>query len=344
MSSRNAEASIPSLIPQSQRVQNNAPNFRTTSSYPTTFPEPASYLFRLKEATMNCNALLTLVTMVALIACAPQNTAPQNTAPKDNKNIVLALVQGLNKNDKAVINALVAEDFIQHDPNVADGRDGLIAGLGDNPVSYDIKRVFSENDRVVLHSRVTLGGQAFAAFDVFRVRNGLVVEHWDAFQADPDKPGVSGHTLLDGATEVSDVEKTADNKATARSFYENLFVKGKPQPALALISPSSYTQHNPMVGDGLKGLMDALQGFAGPPPSSTQPANTQPANTQTAPPLEIRAVTGEGNFVLLQSAADFMGNKAVVYDLFRLKDGLLVEHWDISQPVPATPKNKNGML
>lgn len=86
-----------------------------------------------------------------------------------------------------------AETYIQHNPGVADGRDAFVAALtaatGPGGLRADIKRVVAEGDLVAVHSRwasITDSSAApLAVFDIFRVENGLIVEHWDAMQPVP---------------------------------------------------------------------------------------------------------------------------------------------------------------
>ena len=47
----------------------------------------------------------------------------------------------------------------------------------------------------------------------------------------------------------------------------------------------------------------------------------------------VELVVAEGNFVLIGSLGDLEGSTAY-YDLFRIKDGLIVEHWDVIQAIP----------
>ena len=60
---------------------------------------------------------------------------------------------------------------------------------------------------------------------------------------------------------------------------------------------------------------------------------------------KVYHVLGEGNFVLTMSEGKFgPGDHVAYYDLFRLEEGKIVEHWDIIQPIPpqAEWKNQNG--
>jgi hypothetical protein len=60
---------------------------------------------------------------------------------------------------------------------------------------------------------------------------------------------------------------------------------------------------------------------------------------------DIHAVLGEGNFVLTVSEGQWNGTTNAFYDLFRMEDGMIVEHWDVIQPVPTEGlANDNGMF
>ncbi len=55
-------------------------------------------------------------------------------------------------------------------------------------------------------------------------------------------------------------------------------------------------------------------------------------------------ILGEGNFVLTSSEGSFLGKSVAFYDLFRIADGLIVEHWDTVEEIPPRDqwKNDNG--
>lgn len=87
-----------------------------------------------------------------------------------------------------------AEDVVDHDPNIAGDRDSMIAMLARNNWGRNggakggptrtIKHVVSEGDMVVVHHHLVRepGTPGLAAVDIFRVRDGLIVEHWDVLQ------------------------------------------------------------------------------------------------------------------------------------------------------------------
>ena len=57
-------------------------------------------------------------------------------------------------------------------------------------------------------------------FDVFRFEDGRIVEHWDNLQETAAKPSPSGHTMLDGPTAATELDRTAANKALMLDFGE----------------------------------------------------------------------------------------------------------------------------
>ena len=58
----------------------------------------------------------------------------------------------------------------------------------------------------------------------------------------------------------------------------------------------------------------------------------------------MHMVLGKGNFALVASGGRFNGNDVAFYDMFRLADGKIVEHWDVVEEIPARDawQNNNG--
>lgn len=58
----------------------------------------------------------------------------------------------------------------------------------------------------------------------------------------------------------------------------------------------------------------------------------------------IHKVIGQGDFVLTMSEGQFGGKHVAFYDLFRVENRKIVEHWDVIQDIPAREnwKNQNG--
>lgn len=104
---------------------------------------------------------------------------------------------------EAVLKYISPTTYIQHNPNLPDGREAVLtalpAWLSKSGMRAEIRRVIAEGDLVVVHSRFAVPGQAdskvMAVMDIFRVQGGLIVEHWDVIQEVP-KTAANNNTMF----------------------------------------------------------------------------------------------------------------------------------------------------
>jgi len=92
---------------------------------------------------------------------------------------------------EAAFAGFVAEDYIQHNPTIADGRDAAVQALvgkfSTPGAAFDIQRILVDGDLALIHVRATFPGNPVAAVaDIYRLEGGKVVEHWDVLQRMPD--------------------------------------------------------------------------------------------------------------------------------------------------------------
>lgn len=101
----------------------------------------------------------------------------------------------VDKKIQEAFDKYVGDTYIQHNPNLPDGKDAVIGFLTkiflqENPqMTVSIKRVIAEGDLVMIHhhSKTNEKDRGDAIVEIFRVDKGKIVEHWDVFQHVPEK-------------------------------------------------------------------------------------------------------------------------------------------------------------
>ena len=272
-----------------------------------------------------------LVLVLILSSCSPSNSQSGKSESLSNKEKVVALLESLESGNPDPIQYINPNKYIQHNLAVGDG----LAGFGEimkNAPEGDFKakviRAFEDGDYVFTHTEYDFFGPK-VGFDLFRFEDGLIVEHWDNLQGLVNETA-SGRTQTDGPTAIVDLDRTEENKTLIKNFLDDILFGKNPSKITDYISTSQYDQHNPAVKDGLDGLGEAIKSLeeAGMPMTYTK----------------NYFVLGEGNFVLTVSEGSFMNKNVAFYDLFRVKDGKIVEHWDTVEEIPERSawKNQNG--
>ncbi|MGI2260569.1 nuclear transport factor 2 family protein [Shewanella sp. GXUN23E] len=271
------------------------------------------------------NTALTLGILTSPLSMA--ETAVSNT------DKARALIESIENRDPTPAGYINPTRYIQHNLAVKDGLAGfgeVLQQLPKGSAKAKVIRAFEDGDYVVLHTQYDFFGPK-AGFDVFRFEQGLIVEHWDNLQA-TSAPNPSGRTQFDGATDITDQDKTTNNKALVADFVSQILMQGQMDKIKRFIGPkdSDYLQHNPYIADGLNGLGAALAAMAEQGQSMVYRKNHR--------------ILGQGNFVLSISEGEFMGQDVAFYDLFRVESNKIVEHWDTVEPILPKAKwqNQNG--
>jgi predicted SnoaL-like aldol condensation-catalyzing enzyme len=270
-------------------------------------------------------------------ATSESNQSQEKTM--NNKEIVGNFLGAVAKQDAEKMRKFANADYIQHNPFVPTGLEpfiGLLPVLKENGTYAENVRLFQDGNYVFMHNiwhnAKPFGVDEMVAFDIIRVdENGKVAEHWDAMTV-LVKETASGRTQTDGPTTVEDLDKTEANKALAVSLIEDVLMGKNPSKIAEYISAEQYDQHNPQIKDGLNGIVEAVEYLT--------------SQNNMFKYTKIHKVLGEGNFVLTVSEGEWNGGKKhAFYDLFRMKDGKIVEHWDAIQEIPTEGlAHNNGMF
>ena len=115
--------------------------------------------------------------------------------------------------------------YIQHNPQTHEGGVGLaelFSQLSKSSPRVNIVRVFSDGDYVFAHTEYDFSNSNIG-FEVFRFEGEHTVEHWDNIQLRKG-PNSSGHTMVDGQTEVTDLEMTEHNRKIIRAFVDEVLI------------------------------------------------------------------------------------------------------------------------
>ena len=108
------------------------------------------------------------------------------TAAK-NKAIVLEAFETLfNKRDYGAAERFWSPSYIQHSAHIAPGREGLFNLIKSLPPTFEYEpgTIVAEGDFVMVHGRFSGFGQPvnWIAADILRIKDGILVEHWDVIQ------------------------------------------------------------------------------------------------------------------------------------------------------------------
>ena len=287
---------------------------------------------------------LTLAMMVGVLAGCGGTTSNDASSTPDAAETTqqtqtekaLALINTFATGDTETAASLLAEGYIQHNLAYGTGRDAFIGSV-EYLASADVKttvqniRAFEDGDKVFLQTIYNFAGAGEqVAFDIFRFdEDGLIAEHWDNLAAVAEA-NPSGHTQTDGTMEITDLDKTEENRELVENFLYDVMQGNNPDKTAGYFDGDTYIQHNTAIADGVSGLSEAL--------AALSEAGIEMIYDET------HMVLAQGNFVLAVSEGTYGGAHTSYYDLWRVENGKIAEHWDVMETIAdeSTWQNENG--
>ncbi len=325
--------------------------------------------------------LLLYISLLLLVACSPgaddqtpDVTAFTNwlahaaaTAPPATAERVMnmaAVAEALSSLDGEALQALLADDFQSHNPMLADGREGLLSltheehrprGGGDNFMA-NTAHVLAQDDHVLLHRGGRLGPLASVNMDVFRFNeSGQLAEQWSFVQ--PVEAGfidnllfsfvvprqldliptrdIPGPGLLRSVSDYAlpvrvSAAGVQSNSEQVRAYLAELHGERQRQKLEQFLHPEFFI-HLPCVEPGRVAWLDVLGR-----------GRQRPALPQ------IEKLIAQNDLVWVLTRMPHIVEEDVpelaVADLFRVRDGLIVEQWKLVQPSPRFSRNQNGLF
>lgn len=230
-----------------------------------------------------------------------------------NKQLILDFYSRVfGQADIVFADSVIADHYIQHNPMVKTGKVGFMefmAFLKHVPKSQNqqtpFKRLIHDHNFVAVHSQIEFMGKENATIDLYRIENGIITEHWDAVQQIVDsRPIVAGSTVIDES------ELTNKNKELINDFVTQVLINRQFGKSIEFLSQNL--------------TLDNLE--------------------TTFEHFKLHRIIGEKNFVLTQSEAVIAAMSYVIYTVYRISKGKIVEYWSVKQEIPRQMAHSNGMI
>ena len=284
-------------------------------------------------------AILSLALLIGILAACSSSSETSAAEPEEQTNIekALALIGIFASGDTETARTLLDENYIQHNLAYGTGEEAFIGSVeylasAQTKTTVENIRAFEDGDYVFLQTVYNFAGAGEqVAFDIFRFdEEGEIAEHWDNLAALAAEANPSGHTQIDGTMEITDLDKTEENRELVENFLYDVMQGNNPDKTADYFDGDTYIQHNTAIADGVSGLNEALTALA--------EQGIQMIYDET------HMILAQGNFVLAVSEGTYGGEPTSYYDLWRIENGKIAEHWDVMETIAdeSTWQNQNG--
>jgi predicted SnoaL-like aldol condensation-catalyzing enzyme len=237
-------------------------------------------------------------------------------------------------------------DFTQHNPEIANGRTGdqnfIAAREQRDPEHFlpieqwvnKIDHVLIDGKLFAIHHRLYTSpqdrGRVF--LDIWRTENGKMVEHWDVIQAIPENALNDNDMWGDLLPRKPAAARDPLPQSVIRDYLRMGLEQGDPRAAAEKYLADDFRQHSPHIADGKAAALAYFAARAALPAAASRVSSVSHILSDKDLVLVTRHVTTGPQ------------DRGFMYaDLFRVRQGKIVEHWDVIQAVPAESVNGNHM-
>lgn len=270
----------------------------------------------------------TAAALVGAAAPARATTSDPATSVAAQKRLATAVVKGLARGETRIVDRAFQQDFVDHAvPGAANSGD-LKKQVRERHRAHPhaqarVYRVLGEGDLVFVHSNLILDPdtRGFAVADIYRFAGGRIVEHWGATEEVPATT-VSGNDMF--STLSSPRRLSPDPKADPAQTRNAIFglfdglVNRKDLSAWDQFAQAPYYQHSVNTPNGIEAVKEVWG-----------PLITDPTLT-----ISLVNIVTDGDLIVAQDVLAKPGLKLLAFDISRVRNGKIVEHWDVLQNLP----------
>ncbi len=251
--------------------------------------------------------------------------SPASIAQQASDFYVLSARDGKSR---AAVETYVGDTYIQHNHRVPDGPEGFRKRYHDMSHDYGYRdvaviRAFANDHTAVLHTVEDRGdGGVWVAMVLLRFLDNKIIEQWDNFVEVPDF--ASGLAFTSGPSTTSTLETTDDTADRSRAVIQAL-IDGDPMAAAPAFDHRKFRHHDTT----LTARTFAAEWFE---------------NRSDIAVTQIHQVVAHHNFAAVQSEGLVDGTPTAFTDCFRCEQGVIVEHWGVSETIvdAAASAHTNG--
>ena len=293
--------------------------------------------------TIMCAALAALA-----LSSAPAWAQAKTMTPQEQANLKLVSDwwrEVLQAGHVELADKYMAENYIQHNPNISTGRAAFVQVFSRRP-SRDIKPAldpapviqFAKGNYVAFvwerEAKDPMGNAyKYNFFDLVRVENGKVQEHWDSVFKNAPMPGAPPAPPVVpgvGPTPVPPKNTAAEqkNEDIAKIEFKDILQYGHVELAPKVMA-AGYIQHNPNVPTGRDAFVDFFSKIRKP----------EPIKAEWKDKPELIITSGNLVFYMMERYSADPADPSKVYkwnwfDMVRVDDGMIQEHWDMAMKTP----------